>query len=64
MDETKPYVDLGWANGWAEDPAIVKACEKAGHKTTTINRDPSWHGLHNEVRCGICRYVYHYDSSG
>jgi hypothetical protein len=60
----KPYIDLGWANGWAEDPEIVKACAKAGHKPRDANRDPTGHGLHNVTICDICRYIYHYDSSG
>ena len=56
--------DLGWANGWKETPEIVKRCRALGHKTIDTNRDPTWHGLTNEVRCDECGYVYRYDSSG
>jgi len=62
--EPMAYLDFGWANGWAKEPEMVIACKKAGHKTIKINRDPSWHGFHTEVRCDICHYIYHYDSSG
>ena len=43
---------------------IVKRCRALGHKTIDTNRDPTWHGLTNEVRCDECGYVYRYDSSG
>jgi len=55
--------NLGWANSWSEDPEIVKKCRALGHKVSDRNLDPTWHGLDNEVRCDICGYVYHYDSS-
>lgn len=60
------WLDLGWANGWPGEQMleIVKQCRALGHTPTTTNRDPSMHGLHNEVRCADCGYVYHYDSSG
>lgn len=61
----KPAVqDFGWANGWHEDPELVKQCQLTGHKTIEINKDPTHHGLETEVRCDICGYVYRYDSSG
>jgi len=56
------YIDLGWANGWGENPEIVKECKKAGHKKNDICYDS--YGLHNKVVCHICKYIYHYDSSG
>ena len=61
---SEPYQDLGWANGWREDPPIVKECQAKGHKTVDKNLDPSWHGLHTMVTCHECKYIYHYDSSG
>jgi len=57
-------VNLGWANGWKEDPAIVKRCRELGHDPMHNNLDRSMHGLNTEVRCDVCGYVYHYDSSG
>ena len=58
------YKDFGWANGWSEEPEIVKKCKDAGHRRTItdIGRSPM-RGLDNLVRCDICRYEYHYDSS-
>ncbi len=65
MSEIKSVVkNLGWANDWSEKPDIVKKCHELKHKRIDINHDPSMHGLHHEVRCDICGYVYHYDSSG
>lgn len=64
QQRSRETVDLGWANGWTEDPQILKDCKKAEHPRRETNRDPSWHGLHTEVRCDICNYIYHYDSSG
>jgi len=56
-------LDLGWANGWAEDPQIVKQCKELGHTPRTYNLDPTMHGLDHEVICAKCGYMYHYDSS-
>jgi len=64
-DGVKLTLDLGWANGWPVYPLpIMERCKELGHKTTDTNRDPTHHGLHHEVRCRECGYVYHYDSSG
>ena len=58
-------INLGWANSWgSNEPEIVKKCKELNHKTIYINHDLSMHGLDNEVRCDICGYVYHHDSSG
>lgn len=62
MSNPKHYNDLGWANGWKEEPEIVRECQKQGHETRQISHD--WYGLHNECICDICKYIYHYDSSG
>jgi len=62
MSEPEFYKDYGWANGWSEEPQIIKDCRKAGHKTRDFCHDH--YGIHNEVRCEICKYIYHYDSSG
>ena len=58
------YIDLGWENGWTKTPEIVKRCQHLGHTPVRENHDPTWHGLDNYVRCDICKYFYHYDSSG
>lgn len=55
--------DLGWANGWSETPGMVKKCHQAKHKTSDIDVGPQNRGIHHIVRCDICGYVYHYDSS-
>lgn len=58
------FLDLGWANGWGpEDLQIVKQCKALGHIPKECNLDLTMHGLHHEVRCVQCGYVYHYDSS-
>ena len=54
---------LGWANGWLEVPEIVRRCNEQGHTHSYVDRTHG-RGLDNEVRCDICGYVYHYDSSG
>jgi hypothetical protein len=61
--EKPKVIDLGWSNGWQARPEIVKSCELAGHKLQSTNLDPTHHGLDTMVRCDICGYVYHYDSS-
>lgn len=55
--------NLGWANGWHEDPGIVKRCKELKHKTSDVDVGPKWKGLEHVVRCDICGYVYRYDSS-
>jgi len=57
-------VALGWANGWNDDPQIVKDCKAKKHPFRERNLDPSMHGLDHLVWCDICGYEYHYDSSG
>jgi hypothetical protein len=57
-------IDLGWANGWGgRKPQLVVNCTLAGHKTEQFNRDASGRGHDNVVRCVLCGYEYHYDSS-
>ena len=57
------FLDLGWQNGWGSDLQIVQECKKLGHKPKMYDLDPTHHGLHHEVRCVECGYVYHFDSS-
>jgi hypothetical protein len=59
----KPWQDLGWLNYGLKNGELVEACRAAGHKTTDIDKGPANRGLDHEVRCQICRIVYHYDSS-
>ena len=56
------FIDLGWANGWKETPAIVKKCREQKHEVVNFDRSGN-RGLDHEVRCHTCKYVYHYDSS-
>ena len=63
METTQPKVrDLGWANGWNVTPEIVKKCRKLKHTKSDVDHS-RMRGLDHEVRCDICGYVYHYDSS-
>ncbi len=55
--------NLGWANGWKEDPQIVKDCRAKNHKTSDVDVGPPYRGLEHVVKCEICDYVYRYDSS-
>lgn len=57
-------LDLGWANGWNETPEIVEQCWQKNHPLNKYNHDRTQHGYDTEVRCDICGYVYHFDSSG
>lgn len=62
----KPVVkDLGWANGWQKTPTIVLECRKAGHKVSDKSDAPGvpYACYSSTVRCDICGYVYHVDSS-
>ena len=64
MTEQPKVIDLGWSNGWGKNvPEIVTKCIKLEHTPTETNLDQTHHGLDTEVRCDICGYVYHYDSS-
>ncbi len=57
-------IDLGWANGWGDrKPQLVVNCTLAGHKTEHYDRDARGRGHDNVVRCVLCGYEYHYDSS-
>ena len=55
---------LGWANGWTDEPQIVKDCKAENHPFKERNLDPTMHGFDHLVWCNICGYEYHYDSSG
>lgn len=54
--------DLGWGNGWKQTPEIVKNCRKLKHRVSDIDHS-GMRGTDHEVRCDVCGYVYHYDSS-
>jgi hypothetical protein len=54
MNELK---DLGYANGWKEDPEIVKKCQHVKEVKNIGN-----HLI--EFRCEICGYKFKVDSSG
>lgn len=47
--------ELGWANGWAETPEIVKNCT---HQQTEVNLGSCVH----QVTCVKCGFTYKYDS--
>lgn len=59
-DRLAPMSNLGYANGWAETPAIVKNCERMAHGWVTrqIGR------CEREHSCPICNYRFKVDSSG
>jgi len=63
MAEQKNFIDLDWANGWNEEPEIVKKCKEAGHIATNVDVGPPMRGIEHVVTCHICGYVYRYDSS-
>ena len=44
--------DLGYANGWAETPEIVKDCDTQGHKQYSHNVGKCL----TECGCVACRY--------
>lgn len=56
------FIDLGWVNGWKEMPKIVKKCRKQKHEVIDFDHSGN-RGLHHEVKCNICKYIYYYDSS-
>jgi len=56
-------IALGWANGWTDEPQIVKDCKAENHPFKERNLDPTMHGFDHLVWCNICGYEYHYDSS-
>lgn len=56
-------VDLGWANSWGETPKMLENCIKLGHRRTDVDLGSPNRGLNHEVKCGICKFIYHYDSS-
>lgn len=57
------YTDFGWANGWKEQPLEVTMCKAKKHKTFKTSYGQPFRQFHNEVRCEICKIIYHYDSS-
>ena len=63
MTEPKHRINLGWANGWKDDPELVTNCRKLNHAEKSKNLDHSHHGLDTLYWCDICGYEYHVDSS-
>lgn len=60
--------DLGWANGWCKngeyyEPEIVKKCRQENHERSDIDIGRPHRGTNHVIRCRICNYVYHVDSS-
>ena len=49
--------DLGYANGWKEDPEIVKKCQHVKEVKNIGN-------CLNEYSCEICGFKFKVDSSG
>jgi len=54
------YTDLGYANGWKDDPKEVKKCKKKGHE----RQQKTIGNCLTEYYCDKCRYKYKVDSSG
>ena len=61
---SKP-IDLGWANGWNEEPEMVKKCRELGHKRSNKSDAPGvpYKCSTHTVRCDTCHYFFKYDSS-
>ena len=38
-------IALGWANGWTDEPQIVKDCKAENHPFKERNLDPTMHGF-------------------
>lgn len=69
-NNSKIYIDLGWANSWSdhEYPSIVRECNNKKHYNDKANYSdidvgPKYRGLEHIVTCHICKYIYRYDSS-
>lgn len=54
--------DLGWMSAWDAVPWVVGECQRLGHRPAEVDLDPTGNGLHTEVRCEICHYVFHRES--
>ena len=52
-------LDYGYANGWSEEPILIKECKEKGHK----RNDRSLGHFDNIAWCDECHYQYKYDSS-
>jgi len=57
--------NLGWQNGWKEEPEIVRKCREARkrgeeHDMSGSGKGP-WSCTH-VVTCKTCEYTYQYDS--
>jgi hypothetical protein len=52
--------DLGYANGWAETPEIIKNCRQ--HNNHKIHSKKIGRCIH-QTTCETCDYTYKVDSS-
>lgn len=55
--------DLGFMNGWREDPPEYTKCREQKHNTTDNDVGPPHRGMDHRVTCQTCDLVWHYDSS-
>ncbi len=63
MSESKPMIDLGWANSWSETPKIVEKCRELKHGEQGITTGYSDHyRCVSETYCPVCGYRYKVDS--
>ena len=67
-EKRKKLIDLGFANGWLETPAIVARCHGIpGHPVHFPDGGDPGRPIYNCVRshwCDECGYIYDVDSSG
>ena len=56
---TQKIIDLGWANGWTDRPAIVVACRAAKHD---CDQETTGRCV-RRISCPDCGYTYQVDSS-
>lgn len=61
--EAQDLKDLGYANGWPQDPPEEEGCKALGHQQKDVNLDPSCRGLDRLYYCVECGFRYHVDSS-
>jgi len=63
--KSENYTDLGWQNGWNDNPQIVKDCHKNHICDSKLKFDiqGNQRGSKNIVYCTQCTYYYKYDCS-
>ena len=65
LEEDDEPIDLGWANGWKQTPALVKNCEEqraAGFEHDYSDHTSGPESCVHRVECRTCGYLYRYDS--